>query len=478
MRNILKSNAQAVFNAADRAKENSEGGVAVWEIPPVFCCAFNPIVFKRTKYLHQVDDYAPQSGLRTCFVYFDNEDGRLIIFSRPTASTLYVVVNTDKGEITCKVGKGNDEWGISGLCGVIYSIKSVSFVEGEICDGCEDHELVYWRKGATYDNGDFICSADGKAVFKDTQTIETVHLCVYKQNGSYENMAAESYRGVTRFDISALVKTWFNSGLKSLQNKTMVKDNALFTKFTIKGIGGSGWTETFVAMNAVAQIGESSDREGYVGKVLTMFDSLSYYTGYELDYSVLAGRNNLQSERGEIEAKSIFRIRVDGMEQPLLDHDSGVIRDDKNEPITVLPSFDTKVFAKRLPRNPMYVRWINQLGGVDYFMFAFRQKENSSVKSTSSYSPVINDTSAARYSSKVYALTSERTITIGAEGLNENEYQALSGIPYSPLIEFFDEKLRKWIGLSVHKFSLDHARADATHSVEMSLLLPKRNTQF
>lgn len=477
MRNILKSNSQAIFNTSDRLADNIAGGVAIWEVPPTYCCAFNPIVFKRTKFLHEIDTYEPTQKIVPNFVYFDNEDGRIIYFSRPTASPLVVVVSTDRGELTCKIGAGNDEWGISGICGEIYSILSVSFFEGERADYVQDHEYIYIRKGASYYGSDFICSPDMKVAYRDT-AIETVHLCVYKQNGSYETMIAESYKGVCRFDISSLVKTWLNTSLKDFKGAELVKDNALFTKFTIKGIGGSGYAETFVALNAVAQIGEPSDRTGYVGSVLTTFEHLNYYKGFELDYSILAGAQPIETERGEIEAKAVTRIRVNDLEQKLLDHNLSEITDDRGLPITTLPNFDTKVFARRTPRNPFYLRWINRLGGVDYFMFALRQKISTSVKSTSSYTPVINDVAQAKFNQKVYAMTTESTVTIGAEGLTDAEFNALSAVPYSPLIEWYDEARGKWIELSIHKSALDYARHDATHSIEFTLLLPMINTQF
>lgn len=476
MRNLLESNYKAAFSVSDKANENLTGGVVLWGIPSQHSCAFNPIVFTRTKYLHRTDTYKPTQAVVPNIIGFDNASVKLV-FEQPLRSALSITVMTDIGDIVCNVAAGNKEWLLSSKCTTIISVLAVSLYGGVPQDYAIDNYFIYLRAGAEFQNSNFICSKAGDVLYKDTR-VESVYLNVYKADGTFDTITAESYKGITRFDVSALVRTWLSQTLAEINDDIEQTDPALAVKFMVKGLGGSGWSQEFLALNAVAQVGESSDRTRYIGKVLTSFERLSYYKDYKLDYSILGGTQPIETARCEIAEMAVSRIRVNDTEEPVLDHAFNEILDDKGEAIMSLPGFDIKVFARKTPAHPFYVRWINRLGGVDYFMFSLRQKVGASIKSPSTYTPYIKDTSSARFNIRSYAISTENVVTIGAEGLNDNEYQALSCLPYSPLIEWYDESRGIWVVLSISKFDGTHSRQDATKSIEMTLTLPSTNTQF
>ena len=62
--------------------------------------------------------------------------------------------------------------------------------------------------------------------------------------------------------------------------------------------------------------------------------------------------------------------------------------------------------------------------------------------------------------------------------MSSSDFLAISEMPFSPLIEWWSEKLSRWVRLSVSKFDGTHYTRPETKSVEISFTLPDINTQF
>lgn len=63
MKNYLRTSLASVWAETNLVGINDEGGVALWDLPPQFCTAYNPIIYKRTRYLFVASGYVAPAGV-------------------------------------------------------------------------------------------------------------------------------------------------------------------------------------------------------------------------------------------------------------------------------------------------------------------------------------------------------------------------------------------------------------------------------
>lgn len=483
MYNLLRTNYLDAFGTAEKAADNAAGGVALWELPSEMRRAYNPIIVTRTKYLHLIrgtyePSYAPVPN------FIKKTAARKIGFDAALSSSIRICVKlTDDSYAVDTVGSGRTEWTFSDISNDIAEVVGASFDTSltaadfaKFRNYIYDSSQIFIRAGYAYQDANFMCSEDGDVLYKNTE-VDSYGINVYKTDGSYVRLVADSCYGVTKFDVAAVVKSWFNKELAEFGEDNITMDKALSIRYkmTVAGV-----TYTFLAVNAVAQIGEDADMAGYDGKVLTKFSRIDYYEGYPLDYAILvSSTGEAKYELGELKQLAVSRVRIDNAAVELwTENDDENIEDENGNIIYILPKCDIPVYVHCNPRKPFYVRWINQLGGVDYFMFARQQKHSPSVKSVSTYEKFVESPLNAKTNSKAYSLTTANDITVGAELLSETDFQALRWIAFARKIEHWDEKLGKWIELSVSKFDGSYNTKNETHTVEVTFALPNINVQF
>ena len=130
------------------------------------------------------------------------------------------------------------------------------------------------------------------------------------------------------------------------------------------------------------------------------------------------------------------------------------------------------VCAHCIPRNPFYVRWINRYGGWDYWMFSKRQTFEREIKNLQTFNPYISDYSIVDGTTVVIDKTVESKLTIGAEGLTATEWNLLSFIADSVLVQWYNEDSRSWIEIIVEKTKLEMQTDNALHGMEFTIQLP------
>lgn len=483
MYNLLRSNYTQAFTTADKAADNAGGGIALWEVPDEMRCAFNPIIVTRTMYLHLIiGSYEPSYSPVPCYII--QSAPRQVAFPYALATSIRVCVHlVDDTYAVATVGSGRTYWDFSvgadidGIVGVSFDTSLTAADYAKFKDYISDNTYIYVRQGFAYQDSNFMCSISGDVLYKNT-AVDTCTFNVYKTDGSYVKLSAESCYGVTKFDVAAVVKSWFNRELQSFPaGVTIVTDKALSIRYKIIVCGV---TYTLLAVNAVAQIGEDPNLARLDECVLTKFTRIDYYDGYPLDYSILvSSTGETQYEAGELSPLAVSRVKVDDSEVELwTENDDEVIEDEYGNKIYILPEFDIPVIVHCTPRKPFYVRWINQLGGVDYFMFGRQQKRAPAVKSVSTYEAFVENPLNAKTNNKAYSLTTENNITVGAELLCEADFQALRWIAFSRKIEHYDETLGKWIELAVSKFDGTFNTKNEMHTVEVTFSLPNINIQY
>jgi hypothetical protein len=88
--------------------------------------------------------------------------------------------------------------------------------------------------------------------------------------------------------------------------------------------------------------------------------------------------------------------------------------------------------------NPFYVRWRNQKGGFDYWMFEKRQVITDSTSETKSVHRDLTAFSSVRSTHKVYSRRGSLSYLVGATNLNQVRYDAVNSIRYSSMIQYWD----------------------------------------
>lgn len=479
MRNILKKDALSkVWNGTDKVNENNNGGVALWSIPPAIHNAFNPALFVRVQYLHQTDGYASPFDVKPNYITIDNASVSLV-FALPTTSPLYIECSTDQGKKTVFVYSGTSKWQMSAYCTNITSIDRIGFASDGLTDAAiKDSSCIYLRKGQAYEDDKYVCKDENNIIYRNDE-IMTVTLVLHPAIGESVSLSSETFNGRAIFNASEVVKSKFNDTLADFNGASILSDNALFTKYTVYGIAGTGSVLQFMGVNAVSQIGEEYDRTLDGGKVLTRFTRLRWYEGYPLDYSVLSADKGSITVNGQAQAYSITRVLVSPENESILrDTDSTPVLNDNSLEIDLMDAMDIRVIRACIPAQPFYIRWVNDLGGVEYHMFARQQKRQPSVKSISIFAPYVGDTLTARSNLKAYAMATENAITVGCTILTDREHEALIRMPMSPLIEWYNIETGRWIRLNVSKFDGSYFTKTESKSFEVTFSLPTINTQY
>lgn len=96
------------------------------------------------------------------------------------------------------------------------------------------------------------------------------------------------------------------------------------------------------------------------------------------------------------------------------------------------------------PCNPFYIRWINQKGGWDTYMFEQHKKYTQEVDRGDQY---VLANSRGPYASQTrgeLAPEVKNIVQAGAEQLDENDFNLLKGIALSPLVQWYNESIMTW----------------------------------
>lgn len=97
-----------------------------------------------------------------------------------------------------------------------------------------------------------------------------------------------------------------------------------------------------------------------------------------------------------------------------------------------------------VPCNPFYIRWINQKGGWDTYMFEQHKKYTQEVDRGDQY---VLANSRGPYASQTrgeLAPEFKNIVQAGAEQLDENDFNLLKGIALSPLVQRYNYSIKAW----------------------------------
>lgn len=97
-----------------------------------------------------------------------------------------------------------------------------------------------------------------------------------------------------------------------------------------------------------------------------------------------------------------------------------------------------------VPCNPFYIRWINRKGGWDTYMFEQHKKYTQEIDRGDRY---VLANARDPYTSETrgeLAPEVKNIVQVGAEQLDENDFNLLKGIALSPLVQVYDYQIATW----------------------------------
>lgn len=130
------------------------------------------------------------------------------------------------------------------------------------------------------------------------------------------------------------------------------------------------------------------------------------------------------------------------------------------------------------PCNPFYIRWINQKGGWDTYMFEQHKKYTQEVDRGDQY---VLANSGGPYASQTrgeLAPEFKNIVQAGAEQLDENDFNLLKGIALSPLVQRYNFSVKAWQRVLVNDTDLTWDTKTPRNTVSYEFQLIDEQTQW
>jgi hypothetical protein len=129
--------------------------------------------------------------------------------------------------------------------------------------------------------------------------------------------------------------------------------------------------------------------------------------------------------------------------------------------------------------NTFYVRWLNTLGGWDYWLFENKIYEALNVENGNNYESYFDEISSISDFENVTFKNVSPAVQVGSNTITRNEAEGLKVLTTSPKIYWYNEDLSKWVGVIVEPgtFNIRSTKEDY-FSVELTFIKPKYFNQF
>lgn len=131
-----------------------------------------------------------------------------------------------------------------------------------------------------------------------------------------------------------------------------------------------------------------------------------------------------------------------------------------------------------VPCNPFYIRWINQKGGWDTYMFEQHKKYTQEVDRGDQYVLANSRGPYALQTRGELAPEFKNIVQAGAEQLDENDFNLLKGIALSPLVQRFNDLTGVWQRVLVDDTDLTWDTKTPRNTVSYEFQLIDEQTQW
>lgn len=307
-----------------------------------------------------------------------------------------------------------------------------------------------------------------------------------------------------KYDLSFLAK----AGFRDL-NRTYPYVNSridfgidynLISAYAYRGIGEQNFNVRY-ASRGVCPRGYSADfSERPVGFVLTDRvpdgDGQLYvkkYFGYPNFLTLFAkgsGSVNMQSamevnvmytgntylEKAEISPRVNIPFVLEFDEGSIDGADYVIVRN-RNLPLNS-DKWHIRYVDTEVPCNPFYIRWINQKGGWDTYMFEQHKKYTQEVDRGDQYVLANSRDPYASQTRGELAPEFKNIVQAGAEQLDENDFNLLKGIALSPLVQVYNYQIEVWQRVLVDDTDLTWDTKAPRNTVSYEFQLIDEQTQW
>lgn len=131
-----------------------------------------------------------------------------------------------------------------------------------------------------------------------------------------------------------------------------------------------------------------------------------------------------------------------------------------------------------IPCNPFYIRWINQKGGWDTYMFEQHKKYTQEVDRGDQYVLANSGDPYASQTRGELAPEFKNIVQAGAEQLDENDFNLLKGIALSPLVQRYNYSVKAWQRVLVDDTDLTWDTKTPRNTVSYEFQLIDEQTQW
>lgn len=131
-----------------------------------------------------------------------------------------------------------------------------------------------------------------------------------------------------------------------------------------------------------------------------------------------------------------------------------------------------------VPCNPFYIRWINQKGGWDTYMFEQHKKYTQEVDRGDQYVLANSGDPYASQTRDELAPEFKNIVQAGAEQLDENDFNLLKGIALSPLVQVYNYQIGVWQRVLVDDTDLTWDTKAPRNTVSYEFQLIDEQTQW
>lgn len=308
-----------------------------------------------------------------------------------------------------------------------------------------------------------------------------------------------------KYDLSFLAKAGFRDDrLRTFpyidQSIGFAIDYSLISAYAYRGIGERNFNVRYASRGVRARGYNANFTESYLGLVLTdrVPDNdrnlyVKKYYGYPY-YVTLFPRGFLGSPRIATSIDVRIKLYDDAENQfeistrlsiPLVYEFEGEAGDDADYVKLRLPvsayssqAWNILFVDTEVPCNPFYIRWINQKGGWDTYMFEQHKKYTQEVDRGDQYVLANSRDPYASQTRGELAPEFKNIVQAGAEQLDENDFNLLKGIALSPLVQRYNNSIKAWQRVLVNDTDLTWDTKTPRNTVSYEFQLIDEQTQW
>lgn len=305
----------------------------------------------------------------------------------------------------------------------------------------------------------------GNKITEQVATTTPVSRVVRNEYGGVvATLNAEPYNGTATINYEAIARAMFNEERTIAPGCSVHYIDRLVRAKLLIGNG------EYLISRGVAQNGETSIAETM--KILTTLKEIKAYEGYESGFvfalkktsaiePITVTYNDVNIEEG---------AHMNMMQEILWT--KFVITQGTKSGICAIKSYsevkdEIHVTICETPAHPFYVRWINERGGYDYWMFACNQGHTISLDANEYYESADGDGEFLTGSK-----TAKEVVEVSSGVVDADTMKALERLPLSPDIRLFNKNTNKWVRIQMDSTETERMENQSTGEIIMSFVLP------